>query len=78
MRRHDPALAGSGDDSAISEDQGGALEHIHGLGVGEDGRLFIAIHNGLFSAAEGETNPSQVSEHSQDIIGFSLMTTSCT
>ncbi len=69
----DPTLAGSGNDSAVSQDRGAALEHIHGLGAGEDGRLFIAAHNGLFSAAEGETTPSQVSEHSQDIMGFSLI-----
>ena len=68
----DPTLAGSGDESAVEE--GPALEHIHGLGVNpQDGRLFIATHNGLFAAPEGETTPKKVGESGQDIMGFSVV-----
>ena len=69
----DPTLAGGGEDAASVED-GSALEHIHGLGVDPaDGRLFIATHNGLFTAPEGDTTPSQVGETTQDIMGFSVV-----
>ncbi len=51
-----------------------ALQHIHGLGINPaDDRLFIATHNGLFSAAEGETRPEQVGTSTQDIMGFSVV-----
>lgn len=51
-----------------------ALEHIHGLGVNPaDGRLFIATHNGLFTAADGENTPQKVGDSSQDIMGFSVV-----
>ncbi len=35
--------------------------------------MFIATHNGLFSAAEGESEPEQVGTSSQDIMGFSVV-----
>ena len=50
------------------------MEHIHGLGVNPaDGQLFIATHNGLFAAAQGDTTPNQVGETTQDIMGFSVV-----
>ncbi len=55
-------------------EDGVALEHIHGLGVNPaDGRLFIATHNGLFTAPDGETTPEKVGDSSQDIMGFSVV-----
>ena len=69
----DPTLAGGGEENASVQD-GSALEHIHGLGVDPaDGRLFIATHNGLFTAPEGDTTPSRVGETTQDIMGFSVV-----
>ncbi len=69
----DPTLSGSGDQGAPAED-GPALEHIHGLGINPaDKRLFIATHNGLFSAVDGETSPKQVGTSNQDIMGFSVV-----
>ena len=74
------ACGGDGSGPAVGAGAGApaqetaALEHIHGLGVDPaDGRLFIATHNGLFTAAEGETTPTQVGTSSQDIMGFSVV-----
>lgn len=77
------ALAACGGDAsspAVGEaesaqlQEGPALQHIHGLGINPaDNRLFIATHNGLFSAAEGETRPEQVGTSTQDIMGFSVV-----
>jgi photosystem II stability/assembly factor-like uncharacterized protein len=74
------ACGGDGTGSAVGGGAGGPaqestpLEHIHGLGVNPaDGRLFIATHNGLFTAAKGETTPTQVGTSSQDIMGFSVV-----
>ncbi len=68
----DPTLAG-GDAESASLQEGSALEHIHGLGINPaDGQLFIATHNGLFTASEGDTTPSKVGETTQDIMGFSV------
>ncbi len=65
----DPPLSGSADQGAPAE-EGPALEHIHGLGINPaDKRLFIATHNGLFSAVDGETTPKQVGTSNQDIMG---------
>jgi hypothetical protein len=51
-----------------------ARAHSHGLGINPaDGRLFIATHNGLFAAAEGETTPKQVGTSTQDVMGFSVV-----
>jgi hypothetical protein len=50
------------------------LEHIHGLGVDPgDGTLFVATHNGLYSAEEGERRVEPVGEVGQDIMGFSVV-----
>jgi photosystem II stability/assembly factor-like uncharacterized protein len=66
-----PAAAGDGSEFV---EEGAALEHIHGLGINPaDDRLFIATHNGLFTAAEGETKPQQVGDVTQDIMGFSVV-----
>lgn len=66
-------LVGDGEEP-VSVEEGSALEHIHGLGVSPaDGRLFIATHNGLFAAPEGDTTPNQVGETTQDIMGFSVI-----
>jgi photosystem II stability/assembly factor-like uncharacterized protein len=66
-------LPDSGAESAAVQDSS-ALEHIHGLGVNPaDGQLYIATHNGLFTAAEGDTTPTQVGETTQDIMGFSVV-----
>ena len=69
-----------GDDSTLdggtpgAAEQGPALEHIHGLGMTPgDKRLYIATHNGLFSAAEGETTPTPVGTSRQDVMGFSVV-----
>ncbi|MBA2240063.1 MAG: exo-alpha-sialidase [Solirubrobacterales bacterium] len=60
-------------DGAAEADKGAALEHVHGLGVNPaDGRLFIATHNGMFTAAEGETTPEPVGAR-QDVMGFSVI-----
>jgi photosystem II stability/assembly factor-like uncharacterized protein len=74
------AIAACGDDSTLDagapqpETQGPALEHIHGLGVSpSDKRLFIATHNGLFSAPEGQTTPKPVGSSRQDVMGFSVV-----
>ncbi|UJA21507.1 exo-alpha-sialidase [Thermoleophilia bacterium SCSIO 60948] len=49
------------------------FEHIHGLGVNPaDGDLFIATHNGVFSAADDETTPLPVGPQ-QDVMGFSVV-----
>ncbi len=73
----DPTLGGGGEgggQESASVEEGPALEHIHGLGVNPaDERLFIATHNGLFSAAERETTPKQVGTSTQDIMGFSVV-----
>ncbi len=67
----DTAPAG-GQEALVQE--GTPLEHIHGLGIDPaDGRLFIATHNGLFTAADGETKPTQVGDVTQDIMGFSVV-----
>jgi photosystem II stability/assembly factor-like uncharacterized protein len=69
----DPTLDGEVG-QATETDSSPALQHIHGLGVNPtDGRLFIATHNGLFTAADGETTPRQVGQSAQDIMGFSVV-----
>ena len=66
------SAVGAGNDSELVQ-EGAPLEHVHGLGIDPaDGRLFIATHNGLFTAAEGETMPTQVGTSNQDIMGFSV------
>lgn len=66
-----PAVGG-GESELVQE--GTPLEHIHGLGINPaDDRLFIATHNGLFTAAEGEERPTQVGTGNQDIMGFSVV-----
>lgn len=76
----EPAVEDVGESGAEEVQEGAAvedsvaLEHIHGLGVNPaDGRLFIATHNGLFSAADGETTPRKVGDSSQDIMGFAVV-----
>ena len=67
----DPTLGAGGDAPA---EESPALEHIHGLGINPaDGRLFVATHNGLFAAAEGQTTPEKVGKSGQDIMGFSVV-----
>jgi photosystem II stability/assembly factor-like uncharacterized protein len=67
--------AGSGASAPAEREAGASLEHIHGLGVDPgDGRLFVATHDGLYSAAEGQTRVEQVGDVRQDIMGFSLVT----
>lgn len=67
-----PAAGDGGESEHVQE--GTPLEHVHGLGIDPaDGRLFIATHNGLFSAAEGEAEPKRVGTSSQDIMGFSVV-----
>lgn len=66
------SAVGAGNDSEPVQ-EGAPLEHIHGLGINPaDGQLFIATHNGLFTAAAGETTPTQVGTSNQDIMGFSV------
>lgn len=48
------------------------LQHIHGLGVSA-GRLLIATHSGLFTAAEGETQARRFGSTRQDVMGFSVI-----
>ena len=68
----DDSTSGAGQDTAVED--AAALRHIHGLGIDpSDGRLFIATHHGLFTAAEGETTPEKVGESGQDIMGFSVV-----
>lgn len=74
------ACGGDEGSSAVGESQSALvqeptpLEHIHGVGINPaDGRLFIATHNGLFTAAEGESTPTQVGTTEQDIMGFSVV-----
>ena len=76
----DASSSGSAGDGGAEVEPGApvqdnvALEHIHGLGVNPaDGSLFIATHNGLFTAADDETTPQKVGESSQDIMGFSVV-----
>ena len=70
--REEPTV--DADRETVPDTETTSLEHIHGLGVlPEDGRLFIATHNGLFAAAQGETRPKRISEHTQDIMGFSVI-----
>jgi hypothetical protein len=69
----DPTFAGGGQESASVQEES-ALQHIHGLGVDPaDGQLFIATHNGLFTAPEGDRTPNKVGETTQDIMGFSVI-----
>jgi hypothetical protein len=50
------------------------LEHIHGLGVDpRDGTLYVATHNGLYSAQDGQRRVEPVGELGQDIMGFSVV-----
>ena len=62
----EPATGGSTEASASAD-----LQHIHGLGVTSE-RLFIATHNGLWSAAKDSTKPRPVGTSRQDIMGFSV------
>ena len=74
-------LAGCGADGGGSDTVGPAPDseredpgHAHGLGVDPgDGTLYIATHNGLFTAAAGEREVQRVSEHRQDIMGLSVV-----
>lgn len=48
------------------------LLHIHGLGV-VAGRLFIATHTGMFTAAEGSTKSVRFGAGRQDVMGFTVV-----
>ena len=50
-----------------------APEHIHGLGVRDDGTLYIATHNGLWAASKGQGKAQRVGESRQDLMGFSMV-----
>jgi hypothetical protein len=70
------AVAVSGDGGSGS---GGAAReelreagHVHGLGAGPGGRLFIATHTGLFLSAPGQTTAESVGTSDQDIMGFTV------
>lgn len=63
-----PGPAASGEQAA--GDPG--LQHIHGLGVSA-GRLIIATHGGLFTAAEGETKARRLGDSREDVMGFSVI-----
>ena len=66
--------AGSSASAPAAREAGASLEHIHGLGVDPGDRtLFVATHNGLYSAAEGQMRVEQVGDAGQDIMGFSLL-----
>lgn len=73
------ALAGCGDDPALSPSGDGAVDdagvqHIHGLGVNPaDGSLLIATHTGLFRAAAGDPEPARVGDRRQDTMGFTVV-----
>ena len=69
---------GSAAERAAPATEGGdaraGLEHIHGLGVDPgDGTLFVATHNGLYSAQDGQRRVEPVGEVGQDIMGFSVV-----
>lgn len=58
--------------SASAQTAAESLEHIHGLGVSDD-TLYIATHNGLWAASEGQSKAQRVGESRQDIMGFSIV-----
>ena len=69
---------GSPAEPAASATEGGDaradLEHIHGLGIDPGDRtLFVATHNGLYRAKEGQRRVEPVGEVGQDIMGFSVV-----
>jgi hypothetical protein len=72
-------LAGCGDDPVLESSDpqpSGATEsvhHIHGLGVGADGTLYVATHMGLFRAANGDPELRRIGDSEQDIMGFSVV-----
>ena len=48
--------------------------HVHGLGVNPaDGALFVASHNGLFRAAQGDDKARPVGTTGKDVMGFSII-----
>ena len=68
--RDEPAAAPAADGG----DARAGLQHIHGLGVDPgDGTLFVATHDGLYSAREGRRRVEPVGEVGQDIMGFSVV-----
>jgi hypothetical protein len=50
----------------------GAMQHIHGLGL-RGGTLYIATHQGLWVAPNGQTKARRFGESQQDIMGFSVV-----
>lgn len=50
---------------------GAGPQHIHGLGVRNDG-LLIATHTGLWAAAPGQTKAHRLGASKQDIMGFAV------
>jgi hypothetical protein len=66
--------AGVSTSLSAERDARASLEHIHGLGVDPRNRtLYVATHNGLYSAPDGQTRVEQVGESGQDIMGFSVV-----
>jgi photosystem II stability/assembly factor-like uncharacterized protein len=52
------------------------LEHIHGLGADpRSGTLYVATHYGLFQADRGSTKLTRLGESTQDVMGFSVVST---
>src|SRR5687768_1097276 len=78
------AACGGSDDSSVSAGRsapdvspaqatgGAGMHHIHGLGV-RGGTLFIATHEGLWVAPEGQTTARRLGRSRQDIMGFSVV-----
>lgn len=72
------AVAACGGDDAAVEGSGPTEEvaatHVHGLGINPaDGSLFVATHNGLFRAGEGEQAAKLVGDSTRDTMGFTVV-----
>jgi photosystem II stability/assembly factor-like uncharacterized protein len=48
------------------------MQHIHGLGV-RGSTLYIATHDGLWSAPDGQTKARRIGRSQQDIMGFAVL-----
>jgi hypothetical protein len=59
------------DDRAVVRDE--PLEHIHGVDATRDGTLFVATHEGLFTAASDGETLSRVGDRENDLMGFAVV-----
>jgi photosystem II stability/assembly factor-like uncharacterized protein len=65
---------GSGPPAAREQDAAESYSHVHGLGVNPaDEALFVATHEGLFRAAQGEDRLERVGRSRQDTMGFTVV-----